>query len=163
GQFLHSLRQRRIEPLAEIDDLGLVGLGAGFGIRQEPVEGGDLPAQSGELLVEKLDLGERIGRDLLLRIELSAQARYRRAGAVACELKGETCRLRLLGIEIIAERREIELEFGLGRFLERQQLGELGDLRAQLPERAVLARDLAREEELRHDEHRKQKGDDKEE
>ena len=126
---------------------------------------GDLPAQRGKLLVEKLDLGQRLRGNLLFLVERGAQPGDRRAGArallaFAFEQQRKAGRFRLLGLEIIAQRREIELELGLGRFLERQQFGQLGDLRAQLAERAVLSGDLARQQELRHDEHREQEGDD---
>src|SRR5439155_7602791 len=59
-QLLDPLSQRRIESLAEIDDLRLVGARARFGVGQETGQGGDLPTQCRKLLIEQFDLGESI-------------------------------------------------------------------------------------------------------
>ena len=72
-ELLHALRQRDVEPLAEIGDLG-VGLAvARLGSVERIFQRGDLLAQRGNLLVEQFDLAHRLLADLLLRVEFLAE------------------------------------------------------------------------------------------
>ena len=70
-QLLHLPGQRRVEARAQILDarlaLGVLLLGG----LQRLVQGGDLPAQRQQLLVEQVDLGQRLVGDLLLVLELA--------------------------------------------------------------------------------------------
>ena len=61
-QFLHALRQREIEPLAEIGDARLRLLVLAFGGFQRAFDRGKLAAQRGDLLVQQLDLRQRARR-----------------------------------------------------------------------------------------------------
>ena len=58
-QFLHALRQRDVQALAEIGDAALRFLVALFGDFQRFLERRKLAAQRADLLVQHLDLGER--------------------------------------------------------------------------------------------------------
>ena len=72
-QLLHALGKRRVQPLAEVGDLGLGRLVLGFGIGEQSVQCLQLPAHRGDLLVQQFDLGQRIGGDRLLLVERSLQ------------------------------------------------------------------------------------------
>ena len=61
-QFLHPLRQRHVEPLAEIGDAGLQFLVLLLGRIERLFERGELAAQRRDLLVEHLDLRQRARR-----------------------------------------------------------------------------------------------------
>ena len=72
-QLLHLLGERHVQPLAEIGDLHLALLVLGLGSVERLLQGGDLEAERRELLVEDLDLRERLVGDLLLLVELAGQ------------------------------------------------------------------------------------------
>ena len=61
-QFLHALRQRDIQPLAEIGDARLRFLVLLLGGVERFFERGELAAQRGDLLVENLDLRDARAR-----------------------------------------------------------------------------------------------------
>ena len=61
-QFLHALRQRDVEPLAEIGDAALRFLVALLGGIERLFERGELAAQRADLLVQHLDLRQRARR-----------------------------------------------------------------------------------------------------
>ncbi len=67
GELLHLLRERDIQPLAEVGDLGLRLAAGGLGSRERLLDRRELFAQRGDLLVEDVDLGERLGGNLALR------------------------------------------------------------------------------------------------
>ncbi len=71
GQLLHLLRQRHVEALAEVGDLGLRVLDVLLGGIERLLERGELAAQRGDLLVEDFDLRQRLGGELLLAFELA--------------------------------------------------------------------------------------------
>ena len=73
GKLLHLLGERHVQPLAEIGDLGLAVLVLCLGGIERLLQGGELEPERRELLVQQLDLGERIVGDLLLRVELAAE------------------------------------------------------------------------------------------
>src|SRR5437588_277449 len=72
-QFLNPLGERRIESLAKIDDLRLACDIALLGIGKEARQLADLTPERSDLLVQQLDLGERVGRNLFFLVERSAQ------------------------------------------------------------------------------------------
>src|SRR5262249_56100682 len=73
GKLLHLLGKRHVEALAEIGDLDLVLLVLGLRRIERLLQGGKLGPERGELLIEDLDLGERLIGDALLLVELSAE------------------------------------------------------------------------------------------
>ena len=124
-----------------------------------------LAAHGGDLLVQQLDLGQRLRRDLLLLVERGLQPADGDAGAVALRARafeqgGEIGILVLLGGEIILQRHEARFDVLLRRLLEREELRQFRDLGAQLAQGRILAGDFPRQQELRHHEHRQQEGDD---
>src|SRR6185312_15805247 len=160
-QFLHALRQRDVQTLAEVGDVQLRVLLLFLGDIERAFERGDLAAQRADLLIENLDLrnGAR-GRRLLdvdLRIKLAnfglagILARLRAFGGAAHPVA-----LAFDGGERGAQLRDLGLQTGFAGPLQRQELGEARDLRGQAGERRVLAGDLLRQKELRHHEHGEQ-------
>ena len=67
---------REIEPLAEIGNARLRVLVLLLGDIERLLDGGELAAQRRDLLVEHLDLGERVGGNLLLPLDLAGEFRY---------------------------------------------------------------------------------------
>ena len=72
-QFLHALRQRDVEPLAEIGDAQLRCLFLFLGGAERLFERRDLPAQRADLLIEDFDLRDRARGRLLLDVELAIE------------------------------------------------------------------------------------------
>jgi hypothetical protein len=68
-ELLHPLRQRDIQPTAEIGNLRLGLAILGFGHFQRILKCPELGPEGRNLLVEQVDLVERPLRDLLLRVE----------------------------------------------------------------------------------------------
>ena len=165
-QLLHLLRQRDVEPLAEIGDLGLRFAVGGLRGVERVLDRGQLLAQRGDLLVEDVDLRERARGDLLLRVErVDGGVRLvgRRLGARAAASAALVCSRCWSFCARFERRREHgDLAFVgvLLAALHRQQARQLLDLAIEPRERAVLARHLAGEEELRQHEHREQEDDD---
>ena len=123
-----------------------------------------LLAQRGDLLVENVDLRQRALGDLLLRSErIGGRARLvaRRVGAGAAlgGLAQQALPLALRSFERRGKRGDFRLVFALLRALHGEQAGQLFDLAVESGERRVLARHLARKEELRQHEHRQEKND----
>ena len=122
----------------------------------------ELAAQRGDLLVEQLDLRQRARGDALLRRraatrKLALPGRCRSPAPSLTPLSRS--RSALGGREVRAQRGERVLEVGLADLFQRQQLGELGDLRVEPLQRGVLAGHFLRQEELHHHEHREQEDD----
>src|SRR5690606_39864656 len=72
-QLLYLARKCRVEPLAQILDPILRLLILALGGLEGLVEGRDLAAQREELLIEQVDLGQRLVGDLGLLVETSGQ------------------------------------------------------------------------------------------
>ena len=68
-QFLHPLRQRDVQPLAEIGDAALRFLVALFRGIERFLKRRELAAQRADLLVQHLDLRQRARRHLLFGIQ----------------------------------------------------------------------------------------------
>ena len=79
------------------------------------------------------------------------------AGVVGC--RSETIALQLGADEARAQPRDLVLEVHLAGLLERQQVGQLGNLRVETNERRVLSGHFLGQEELHHDEHGEQEDD----
>ena len=72
-QFLHALRQRDVEALAEIGDVDLRILLLVLGGAERVFERGDLAAQRADLLIEDFDLRHRARGRFLLDVELRGE------------------------------------------------------------------------------------------
>ena len=72
-QFLHPLRQRDVQALAEVGDVQLGVLFLLLGGAERVLERGDLPAQRADLLVEVFDLGDGARGRRLLQIDLRVE------------------------------------------------------------------------------------------
>src|ERR1700727_2107007 len=79
-QFLHLLRQRGVQPGAEIGDLGLRVLARRLGSRERVLDRRQLAAQRRYLLLENIDLRECPRRNILLRFERQRRRRSLAAG-----------------------------------------------------------------------------------
>ena len=79
-QFLHALRQRQVQPLAEIGEAQLRVLVLLLGSAERIFERADLLAQRADLLIEVLDLRHGARGRILLQVDLGviAFARSRR-------------------------------------------------------------------------------------
>ena len=130
----------------------------------------ELPAQRHDLLIENLDLGERAGVHALLAVERArelvelalglAELPLHDGGARSAFGGGAQAVALVLGArQARPQARDLVLEIDLAGLLERQQIGELGDLDVEAGERGVLAGHLLREEELHHHEHGEQEDD----
>ena len=75
GELLHLLGERDVQALAEIGDLDLAVLVLCLGRIERLLQRGDLKPERGELLIEDLDLGQRLVGDALLLVELAAKRR----------------------------------------------------------------------------------------
>src|SRR5436190_11878808 len=164
-QLLDALGERRVEPFAKIDDLRLACDIALLGIGKEGRKLTDLTPERPNLLVQELNLGERISGDLFLLVERRPEAADRGAGfgalrGFALEHRRKLCSLAFFAREIIAQCGETRRKLRLRGLFHCQELAQFGDLRAQLAECRVLAGDLAGQQELRDDEHRQEEGDD---
>ena len=74
-EFVDSLGQREIKPLAKLGDAGLGFLVFLFGGVERLLDCGELPAQRGNLLVEHFNLRQRARRDLLFALKLAGKLR----------------------------------------------------------------------------------------
>ena len=97
-------------------------------------------------------------RGFLLAFELAGEFRHLALrgggpGAGAFGFALEAVALALGADERGTQLRELVLEIDLARFLHRQQIGELRDLRVEAAERGVLAGDFLLQIELHHHEH----------
>jgi len=147
-----------LKPLAEIGDLVLRLLVLLLGGVERHLDGGQLAAQRRDLLVEDLDLRQRPGGDFLLAFELAGEfgdLALRRGGARAGAL-GQALEFVAIargGSERGLQLRELVFQIGLAGLLQRQQFGELGDLRVEAGQRGILAGDFLLQIELHHHEH----------
>ena len=163
-QFLHALRQRHVQPLAEVGDARLRLLVLFLRDVQRLFQRAELAAQRRDLLVEHFDLGERAERDLLLGVELAGQVvrLVLRGGVAAAQALVKPLVAVALGFgggEAGAQLRDLLLQRHLAGLFEPQQIGELRDARRQARQRGVLAGDLLRQHELHDHEHREQEDD----
>ena len=163
-QFLHALRQRDIQALAEIGNPPLRFLVALFGGFQRFLERRELAAQRADLLVQHLDLGERARAHRLFGferlVELVGAALGVAAGAGQPLVKPlDAVALAFGGGEAGAQLSELVVECDLAELFQRQQVVELCDLGVELLQRLVLAGDFLRQEELHHQKHRQQEHD----
>ena len=158
-QFLHALRQRQVQPLAEIGEAQLRVLVLLLGSAERIFERADLFAQRADLLIEVLDLRHGARGRFLLQIDLGviAFARSRRGILARAGCAAQPVALAFDGGERGAQLRHLVLEIGFAGLLQRQQLAQPRDLRIEPRQRGVLAGDFLRQEELRHHEHGEQK------
>ena len=124
----------------------------------------ELLAQRRDLLVEHVDLSQRLRRYLFLLIERQGRRRGLATGGVGVDRAPRRgvleALLRPLGrVERGGESGYLAFVDAFLAALERQQIGQFLDLPIELGERLVLARNFSRQEELRQHEHRKQKND----
>ena len=78
-QFLHALRQRQVQPLAEIGEAQLRVLVLLLGSAERIFERADLLAQRADLLIEVLDLRHGARRRFLLQIDLIGVVAFARS------------------------------------------------------------------------------------
>jgi len=97
------------------------------------------------------------GAVLAGRRPLALRCAGARAGTVGQPL--EFVALALGGGERGGQLRKLVLQIGLAGFLQRQQFGELGDLRVEAGEGGVLAGDFLLQIELHHHEHGQNEND----
>ena len=129
-QFLHPLRQRDVQPLAEIGDLALRFLVALLGGVERFFQRGKLAAQRADLLVQHLDLRQRPRRHLLFGIQRLVEFAGAAGGVVAGagEALIEALDAVALGFrrgEPGAQLRDLVVEIELAEFFQRQQVVEL--------------------------------------
>src|SRR6266849_4491330 len=174
-QFLHALGQRYIEPLAQVGDAGLRLLVALFRRVEGLLDRRQLAAQRRDLLIEDFDLGQRPRTDAFLGVESAGErvdpvlrfrddALYRvRIGAGALGGRLEAVAFALDTGKVRTQPSDLLLHVDFAGLFQRQQVGELGDLRVEANQRRIFARHLLRQEELHHHENREQEdgGEDK--
>src|SRR5262245_25094143 len=163
-QLLHALRQRHIQPLAQIGDVFLRFLVLLLAGVERRFERGELAPQRRDLLIEHLDLRQRPRGEPLLRIELSAELgslalRVGRAAADAFVQALVAVALALARRQARSLRVALLLEAELAGLLQREQLRELRDLRIEAVERGVFTGHFLRQVELHHGEHGEQEDD----
>src|SRR6266480_1806814 len=163
-QFLHPLRQRDVEPLAEIGDAALRFLVALFGRVERFLERSQLTAQRADLLVQHLDLRQRARGHAFLGferlVEFIGAALRIAAGAGKTVIEAlDAGALALGGSKAGASLRELVVEIELAELFQRQQIVQLRDLGVELFQRLVLAGDFLRQEELHHQEYGQQEHD----
>src|SRR5580704_5702711 len=149
-QLLDALSQSDVQALAEIGNLDLrllVLLRRGV---ERVLQGRKLAAQRRDLLVEHLDLRQGAPRDLLFSVERAAQRRYL---ALGVEVSAAGFVEAFVTVALVLRREQIRVELGelvfgarFAGFLQRQELGELRDLRIETAERRVLAGYFLRQE-----------------
>ncbi len=149
---------------AEIGDLALRFLVLLLGGIERLFERRELAAQRRDLLVEHLDLCQRACGKSLLGIDLAGELGdlALRIGCAAAEAFVEPLEAVAFAFgpgEARAHLGELLLEAELAGLLQRQQLGELRNLRGETRERGVLAGDLLRQIELHDHEHGEQEDD----
>ena len=132
GELLHPLRQRDVEPAAEVGDLGLAIPCRALGGRERLLDRGELAAQRRDLLVEQLDLGQRRAPVAAFRIRARAELAAR-AWAGAAASRSAPCRRAALVLGRAQGRLQARRACPRGcawlGALQRQQFGQFGDLR----------------------------------
>ena len=128
-QFLHALRQRHVEPRAEVGDAALRFLVALLGRIERLFERRELAAQRGDLLDQHLDLRQRARGDLLLGIQCLVQfigaALRVAAGAGQPVIEAlDAVALALRGGKAGAQLRHLVVEIELCQLLQRQEIVE---------------------------------------
>ena len=126
-ELLDLLRHRQIEALAEIGDAGSAIPCPSSRRCRALLDGRELAAQRGDLLVEDLDLRQRAGGNFLLAFELAGEfgglaLRRGGAGAGAVGEAFEFVAVALGGGERGAQLRQLVLQIGLAGLLHRQQI-----------------------------------------
>src|SRR4029453_15865280 len=165
-EFLHPLRERYVQPLAQVGNAALrflVLFLAGFECRFERAK---LAPQRRDLLIEHLDLRQRPGAEPPLRVELTAELGGLALRVAATDPVVEA----LVAVALAFGRRQARLQHAelllqaeLAGLLQRQKLGELGNLRVEAVERGVFAGDLLGQVKLHEHEHCQQEDDGKDE
>ena len=117
-KLLHLLGKRDVQPLPEIGDLAWLSLSLASEASSASCKRGDLEPQRRELLVEDLDLGQRLVGDLLLLVELAAERGCLGLGALglAALLAEQPGEARIL-LVLVDERRLQRGETVLDRLL----------------------------------------------
>ena len=92
GELLHPLRQRDVEPAAEVGDRAWLSLSRDFRGVERLLQRGELAAQRRDLLVQKLDLRQRPRRRLLLALELAERRAAPPAGRRRSRIRACRCR-----------------------------------------------------------------------
>ena len=166
-QLLNPLGESDIEALAEVGDRRLALLVALF----RGVEGGferrDLAPQRRDLLVEKLDLGERLLADVLLVLELGGECGDAAAGGggrarLAVEQAAQRSRSPSAAVRLAWRVARLSVTSPFRRLFQRQELGQFLDLGVEAVQHRVLAGDLAAEQELHQGEDRQEEDEDEE-
>src|SRR5262249_37077469 len=85
-QLLHAFGERDIETLSKIGDLSLSLLVALIAVAERALQCRHLLAQSSDLLIEKLNLGERLRREPALFVELLGNGGDAGLGRVALQI-----------------------------------------------------------------------------
>ena len=122
----------------------------------------ELPAQRRDLLVEQLDLRQRARGQASSAASSCARQARSPCRVPACRPSSRPLsRSRSVSAvaRLRAQLRERVLEVRLADLFQRQQLGELRELRVEPLQRGVLAGDFLRQEELHDHEHREQEHD----
>src|SRR5262249_56991290 len=125
-----------VEALAEIGDAGLCVLVTLLAGIERGFERGKLAPQRRDLLIQQPDLGERPGRDPLLGFDLAVERgnlTLRRAGAAVQALVQalDAVTLAFGAHEARTQLRDGVLQARLAGLLQRQHVGELGNLRVE--------------------------------
>jgi hypothetical protein len=154
------LGERHVEPLPEIGDAALrflISLLAGVeGLLQR----GELAPERRDLLVEHLDLRQRTRSDPPLCVELAAELGLALGVAADAVIEALVAVTLALGRrQARSQHRELLLETELAGLLQRQELGQLRDLRVKAVERGVFTGDLLRQIKLHEDEDGQQEDD----
>ncbi len=164
-EFLHPLRQRHVEPLAEVGDLGLALAVAVLGSVERILQRADLPAQRRDLLVEQFDLRQRPLAESCFSASSSLDsAPIRLLLLGSCARSGLQAASAGANVRSLLRRaRPAEwrgcLPCPACRCARAPAAGQLVDLRIEAVEHFILAGDLAAEQELRQHEHRQQEHD----
>ena len=150
--------------MSQIGDAGLGLLVLLLGRIECLLEGGELAAQRGNLLVENLHLRQRAGAELFLRIELTAELSNlalsaRRPAADALIEAAIAVAIAFRRGEARANLRELLLETELAGFFQGEKLSELRDLCVETGQRRIFSRDFLGEIKLQEHKHREQEHD----
>ena len=163
-QFLHLLRERHVQPRAEIGNARQTLLVAPLGGVQRLLDGGKLAAQCRDLLVENIDLRHRPRRKGALGFQRAAcidgfAARGRQPAAIGVGQSLQALFFTLVGFKRRLQREDHRLRIALAGALQREQRGEFLDLAVEPLQGRVLAGHFARQEILREHEDRQQEND----
>ena len=116
--------------------------GRGSRSRERLLEGRELPAHGGDLLVQDLDLIERAARRLPFGVERRSSSAGPRLSRPPLSITPCRRALGLRGAERRLEPGEGLLRRAPARALERQKIGQLGDLAVEAVEHRVASGDL---------------------